>query len=345
MPRIDLKQVLLDGASPENNAGQLYESVVAQAKFFAEGIYFSFMDGGTIIMVCLSCLATLLCAKGFLNLEWDASMSIVAIGSIFPLVFSIQASYQGREAVVRMIGGLKANFFSIFFTFQAWLDQNGISSDDVEDDMNQLVCDVLIYLRSKQAVPGEEGSVPELAHNVYDGFRRIFKHVEACKALPKPPTPPEISTQSGFIRFALVNFEEARCTADYRTPRGLRLFCFVVIHVSPIFLAPYFNRYCANQNDSTESSHMYGCQSGYFMSILFVLINSTLLKVQQQLENPFDGDGDDDIKWGIWTDQLNQMSKYGANGPALREENVLKGDKAGEPAMIKGPQGSTYQRI
>jgi hypothetical protein len=345
MPRVDLKQVLLDEGPPDSNAGELYDSIVAHSRFFVEGIVFSIMDGGTIIMVCLSCLATLLCAKGFLNLEWDASMSIVAIGSIFPLVFSIQASYQGREAVVRMIGGFKANLFSIFFTFQSWLDQNELSSADVEDDMNQLVCDVLIYLRSKQVGPGEEGSVPELAHNVYDGFRRIFRHVEAAKLLPKPPTPPEISTQANFIRFAMVNFEEARCTADYRTPRGLRLFCFVVIHVSPIFLAPYFNRYCKNQNDSSAESHMYGCQSGYFMSILFVLINSTLLKVQQQLENPFDGDGDDDIKWGIWTDQLSQMSNYGANGPALREKNVLHVDKDDVPTLISGPQGGTYQRI
>uniref|UniRef100_A0A6T8NG33 Uncharacterized protein n=1 Tax=Hemiselmis andersenii TaxID=464988 RepID=A0A6T8NG33_HEMAN len=347
MPRTDLKRVLLDSEPEDINVGGFVAIAIRQWKFFCEGVAFSLFEAGTILMVVLSCVATFCCAKGFLNLEWDASMSIVAIGSIFPLVFSIQASYHNREVAVRSIGGLKANIFSVFCNFQMWCDAHELPIiEEINSDLTRLMGDILIYLRSRQPGVAVENSEPEKAHVVYDDWRKIFKHVERFKALAKPPSPPELATMNNFIRFALVDFEEARTVADYRTPRGLRLFCYVVIHVSPIFLAPYFNRYCAQQNDSSEDTHIYGCQSGYFMAILFVLINSTLLKVQQQLENPFDGDGDDDIKWGIWTDQLNQMPKYGEDGPEMRGDSVVQSDVGGpKEAPMLGVGGSSYQQI
>mmetsp|Transcript_29538 Transcript_29538/g.74266 ORF Transcript_29538/g.74266 Transcript_29538/m.74266 type:complete len:349 (+) Transcript_29538:197-1243(+) len=348
MPRTDLKRVLLDSEPEDLNMGGFVAVAIRQWGFFCEGCAFTLFEAGTIMMVVLSCVATLCCAKGILNLEWDASMSIVAIGSIFPLVFSIQASYHNREMAVRSIGGLKANIFTVFCTFQAWCDQCGLPViDDIEGDLTHLLGDILVYLRSRQPGVGVENSEPEKAHTVYDYWRRVFKHVETFKTHEKPPSPPEIATMNNFIRFAMVDFEEARTVADYRTPRGLRLFCYVVIHVSPIFLAPYFNRYCTQQNDSSHDTHLYGCQSGYFMAILFVLINSTLLKVQQQLENPFDGDGDDDIKWGIWTDQLSQMQMYGEGGPERRGDNVVATDVGG-PAFggaMGSVGGDAYQQI
>jgi len=42
-----------------------------------------------------------------LNLSWKASMGIVAVGTVFPLVFAIQAAYGARQTTVKALGQLK----------------------------------------------------------------------------------------------------------------------------------------------------------------------------------------------------------------------------------------------
>jgi hypothetical protein len=49
-----------------------------------------------------------------------------------------------------------------------------------------------------------------------------------------------------------------------------------------------------------------------------VLIVITLYRVQTELENPFDGDGADDVNWDMWRAQLEDLSCYGQDGPLKR---------------------------
>ena len=42
-----------------------------------------------------------------LNLSWKSSMGIVAVGTVFPLVFAIQAAYGARQTTVKALGQLK----------------------------------------------------------------------------------------------------------------------------------------------------------------------------------------------------------------------------------------------
>ena len=59
---------------------------------FVEGIQFA-INPHTIFMLAITMLCTFCCAKGVLNFSFDTSMSIVAVGTIFPLVFSVQVRY------------------------------------------------------------------------------------------------------------------------------------------------------------------------------------------------------------------------------------------------------------
>ena len=54
-----------------------------------EGIRFA-STWHTFFMVVCTATATLFCAKGMLDFSFDFSMNIVAVGTIFPLVFSVQ---------------------------------------------------------------------------------------------------------------------------------------------------------------------------------------------------------------------------------------------------------------
>jgi hypothetical protein len=42
-------------------------------------------------------------------------------------------------------------------------------------------------------------------------------------------------------------------------------------------------------------------------------------------QDPFDGDGMDDIRWEVWGSQLDCMDTFGKDGPAKRE--ARSGDK------------------
>lgn len=110
-----------------------------------------------------------------------------------------------------------------------------------------------------------------------------------------------------YLRDMLAHFESVRAIRDTQTPVGLRLFCFALIHVSPILLAPYWNNFCFKQVGAMDIPPSYGCASGYFVGVFYVLIVLTLYRVQVELEDPFDGDGMDDIKWEFFRAQLDQV--------------------------------------
>jgi hypothetical protein len=55
------------------------------------------------------------------------------------------------------------------------------------------------------------------------------------------------------------------------------------------------------------------------MAILYVIITFSLLRIQEALEDPFDGMGEDDIQWQIFARDLEDVDLYGANGVELRK--------------------------
>ncbi len=68
----------------------LWEGISHYVMTFIEGIQFA-INPHTVFMLLVTLLCTFCCAKGVLNFSFDTSMSIVAVGTIFPLVFSVQA--------------------------------------------------------------------------------------------------------------------------------------------------------------------------------------------------------------------------------------------------------------
>lgn len=103
---------------------------------FVDGLVFALLSVRAWLMVTVTCLMTLLCSPGersaapptpfpppaaqadmgccfglhcsaLLDLSWDSSMSIVAVGTVFPLVFAIQAAYSSRNQALKFLGQLK----------------------------------------------------------------------------------------------------------------------------------------------------------------------------------------------------------------------------------------------
>lgn len=56
---------------------------------FIKGFWFA-ATWHAAFMIILTCFCTFLCSKGILDFSFDTSMGIVAVGTVFPLVFSVQ---------------------------------------------------------------------------------------------------------------------------------------------------------------------------------------------------------------------------------------------------------------
>jgi hypothetical protein len=102
-----------------------------------------------------------------------------------------------------------------------------------------------------------------------------------------------MSRTNQYLRYIIQNMEELRMIRDYRTPVMMRYACGVLIHVFTIVLAPYFVHFC-------DSWMSYGheaatCPAGYAASIVYTTIVMLLFNVQQDIEQPFDMTGVDDV--------------------------------------------------
>uniref|UniRef100_A0A7S0VJ45 Uncharacterized protein n=1 Tax=Hemiselmis tepida TaxID=464990 RepID=A0A7S0VJ45_9CRYP len=302
----------------------MWDEFVEQCSTYWMGVRFAF-TAHAIFMVALTCILTMVCSKAVLDFSFDTSMGIVAVGTVFPLVFSVQSGFARRERALGALAGLKASSITVYLMFKTWEKEGtGKWADEAERLIARLLDDIEWYLRTARRTENTGNAV-------YDSFAHIAaKMAEFAPAAGfGRPGDGGMSRMSQYLRTMMQNFEGVRAIRDSETPVGLRLFCFALIHAAPILLAPYWNHFCQGKKDVSEDimgttielTGSYGCQAGYFMAVAYTLIVVALFRVQVELEDPFDGNGADDIKWEIWRAQLDQLGNYGVGGPEKRAEN------------------------
>lgn len=65
------------------------QEIAWHCRTFAQGFQFA-ATWHALFMITITCLCTFLCSKGILDFSFDISMGIVAVGTVLPLVFSVQ---------------------------------------------------------------------------------------------------------------------------------------------------------------------------------------------------------------------------------------------------------------
>lgn len=90
-----------------------------------------------------------------------------------------------------------------------------------------------------------------------------------------------------FFSLMCWSFEKLRVIREYSSPRSLRAFTKVFIFLMPLLLSPYYV-YSGNQTESTWAP--------YYLSVMVSFLFGSLQAVQDKLDDPFDGIGEDDVK-------------------------------------------------
>ena len=243
-------------------------------KTFKEFVYiFNFK---VLLIVFVSLLATYLCDH--LELIGDMPTSLIGIAIVFPIVFSINSAFQRRDKALEHYGIINANLASIFFTYNSW-SKNKLSKKENSAAIKTINRKLLKLIKNDLI---EENTDKIVKKEIYKCFSLIFNKNEQLRDLGITPT--EIQTMNILLNNVIVSFENLSAISDYRTPRGLRAYSKIFLNIFPIIFSPYFAKLNQELN-----------LLGYVVALLFAIVLVILSNIQDNIENPFDFKGLDDI--------------------------------------------------
>jgi predicted membrane chloride channel (bestrophin family) len=233
----------------------------------------------TVIVIVLSCIATFACLH--FDIIVDLPTGIIGIAIVFPIVFSINAAYRRREEALRYFGSLKAHAVALFYAHRDWVpEENSEHSDRMKSLIDRLLQAIKEYFLA-------EGDDRARFEEVYSTFSQVSGSMEKLRDVGVSGT--EISRCNQYLKQMMIEFERMRNIHLYRTPTTLRAYSQVFLNIFPIIFAPYF----------ATLSDEYSIASGYVVAVLYSLILVSLDNIQEDLEDPFDQIGVDDLNLDV----------------------------------------------
>ena len=241
--------------------------------------YLKIVDYHTGLMLALALLATVLCRR--FNLIATMPTDLIGIAVIFPLVFTINSAYRQREDALKAFADLKGFAMGIFYAYRDWSP----TDKDLATEGQILLTNLLsaIYLHF---------TVRDLSHK--ESMKRVYKifsdYSLANEKLRQVGVPAnEISRVNQYLRGMMVAFENMSHVARYRPPRALRAYSRLFLNLFPILFAPHF----------ASISYPEHPILGYAVAGIYSLVLVSLDNVLDDLENPFDNIGADDLRLNI----------------------------------------------
>ncbi|MFX1511469.1 MAG: hypothetical protein ACFFCQ_02680 [Promethearchaeota archaeon] len=220
----------------------------------------------------------------YLSIEFefyaDIPTSFIGIAIIFPIVFSINSAYRRREEALSYFASIMANSAALFFAHKDWTKKKNIEHTK---RINKLL--IGLFTEFKEFFTSKEPD-SERVSSLYSIFSQISDSNERLRT--DEVSPPEISRANQFLSMIILSFERMRTILTYRTPLALRAYSRFFLNASPLLFAPYF-AYLADRFDNPIF--------GYALAILFSIVLVSLDKIQDDLENPYDTIGKDDIRF------------------------------------------------
>lgn len=266
----------------------------------------------TCVIIALAVGCTILCY--YTNTTFDMDMGIVSVAVVFPLVFTINSAFVRREQALQHLAHMQANALSIRLAHYHFLEGKFLGTDGPKqiDIILQRIFDLLkTYFVSEKFSEQDYLKMMEL-------FAAVSWSIEINLRRGGVP-PPNISRVNESLRSLMQAFELLRNLKIYRTPLALRAYTRLFVTVFPILYSPRF-AYIAQENNALWGALV--------LCVLYTLILSGLDAIQDGLEEPFDGEGIDDV----------QFSQYllHISAPVITpDHNSLSFDKNGNPVVTQ----------
>ncbi|MFZ5971424.1 MAG: hypothetical protein ACOYXA_07510 [Bacteroidota bacterium] len=231
----------------------------------------------TFIITALSVISTYFCFHYGFTAKFPDMLVGVAI--VFPVVFSISSAYSRRETALQRLADFKGHAIAMYYASRDWVNDN---NSPLSAEMKKVIFEMLSMMRDMFKTR-EEGHWMENEKIIYHKFSQLSRLVLDLRNYGLQSG--EASRMNQYISKMIIAFDNMKIIHAYRTPITLRAYSKVFIYIFPIIYGPYF----------ASSFHDYSAHLEYVMPILYSFILVSLDNIQDHLENPFDGEGEDDI--------------------------------------------------
>jgi len=248
--------------------------------------FFSVINAKTFVVIAAACITTFICTK--MEFYYNVPTDLIGIAIVFPIVFSINAAYSRREKALEHYSLFKASALSIRYAHMHWIDENSkenrqgkkINGDEhvnrIDKIYKELFDNLYNYLHSLTPNPG-----------TYDNIIKLLGDISLSNEKIRPfIIDTENSRLQNNLRFMAVGLENIINIKNYRTPSSLRAYTKVFLNIFPIIFGPFFAHIATDK----------GIEFGIAIAIIYSLVLTILDNIQEDLEDPFDGIGTDDIK-------------------------------------------------
>lgn len=254
--------------------------------------FFEIVDVHMIIVTVLSLILTYLClCFGF---QSDLPSGFVGIAIVFPVVFSINAAYRRREQALGYFADLKAHLVSLYYAHRDWVPETKTDASH-RDRFRSVSLETLtkLHLYLKNTQTGTEDNI----RDIYRQFSAMSELNEEMRTFGVPAN--EVSRANQYVRAVIIDFEKLRNICLYRTPIPLRAYSRIFLSVFPVIFGPFFAHIAKESYPAV----------GYVLAVLYSVVLVSLDHIQEDLENPFDEIGEDDIRLDVREEYETIMSE------------------------------------
>ena len=214
------------------------------------------------------------------TITFDINVALFVSPIVFPLAFSINSDFQRREKVLEDLAMFKSAGVSWFFSMRELKEPSGLDKHWLRTVRNTLIS--LLFLIGEYLLTSNAEKRRTILRGIYDDFAVAHQLTEKLRASKLPSSTAIVSRIVHFIHEMGLAVERLRVIRDYRSPRSIRSFNKVFILIMLVVLAPYM-------------VHIGVCSGNkwlpYVLGSVLSLMFSTLLGVQDRLDDPFDGLG------------------------------------------------------
>jgi len=251
--------------------------------------YISVINYRTFISVLISILATWISYR--YKLIFTLDLTLISVAVVFPLVFTLGSAFQRRERALEHLGRVKGALSAIKYCFSYANKIDDAEKNIIYQEVSNVKTELIAFLHS------QSNDKEQLNLSISKIQTFIRKHREVIGR--------GLSLRVyRLMRDVIMGIENTISIKTHRTPQSIRAYCELFIYVFPFFYAPTLIKNIEYQDilldEIINSPDILYVQNRfdlivYLLNIVLSFFLITLFNVQEQIENPFDQDGMDDI--------------------------------------------------
>lgn len=213
------------------------------------------------------------------NFQYNYDLALISIAIIFPLVFTIRSAFRRREKALEYLSRFKAGLITVRDSVLEIKKLDNSRKEEVKGIIREISVSLHQYL----------GSRTSTKEDVQEKISRVFAFIQLNGENIGTGTALKIFR---FMKEVHYSSENIIAVNQHRTPIAMRAYCLIFIYIYPFIYTPALYHKLHDGISLNESWIV------YFLSAISTFILISLYNVQDQMENPFDQKGLDDIRLG-----------------------------------------------